>query len=305
MVLTVLGFESIAAAEDASSRRGCDGRERLRRLLLHRRPRLLTTPRISIVAVLCTVAIPCSHAQGGEDLAQQLVNPFTTVIRLPVGLDYDKKIGPLDRGKAYALSIEPLVPIALNAQWSLISRTIVTAVAQKDVFPGAGSQSGLGDTLQSFFFSPRKQARAGTSWGAGPAILLPTATDDELGSKKWGLGPTGGVFHDVGPWTLGILAHHLWSVAGSGGASISSTFLQPALSYTTPADWTYTLQTEATYDWKARQWSVPLEASVAKLLKLGGQEVSLEAGLRYWAANPASGPKGWGLSFTATWAFPK
>src|SRR4029453_17722502 len=144
-----------------------------------------------------------------------------------------------------------------------------------------------------------------TWWGAGPGFLLPTATDNMLGAKKWGMGPTGGAFHDAGPWTVGILANHVWSVGGGGDSSISSPFLQPALSYTTADDWSYTLQTEATYDWKGRQWSVPLEASAAKLLKIGGQQVNLEAGVHYWAINPESGPKRWGLSFTVTWLFPR
>jgi hypothetical protein len=94
-------------------------------------------------------------------------------------------------------------------------------------------------------------------------------------------------------------------VAGSGSTNVSSTFLQPVLSYTTDDAWSYTLQTDATYDWIARQWSVPLEASVAKLVKIGGTQVNLEAGVHYWAANPDSGPKGWGFSFTATLLFPK
>jgi hypothetical protein len=95
----------------------------------------------------------------------------------------------------------------------------------------------------------------------------------------------------------------VWSVAGS--ASISASFLNPALSYTTPDDWSYTLQTEATYDWKGRQWSVPLEASVGRLVKIGGEQLNLEAGILYWSTSPDSGPKGWGWSLTVTWLLPK
>jgi hypothetical protein len=58
----------------------------------------------------------------------------------------------------------------------------------------------------------------------------------------------------TGPWTYGALANHIWSVAGSDSRpDISSTFLQPFLAYTTPDAWTYTLNLESTYDWKAEQ----------------------------------------------------
>jgi hypothetical protein len=257
-------------------------------------------------AVLSAVAATGARAQSDSDLAKALVNPFTTLVKVPLELAYDKRIGPVNGGKAHALSIQPVIPITLNQDWTIISRTILTVVSQKDVFPGAGGQSGLGDTLQSFFLSPPKTTAGGTAWGIGPVLLLPTATDDLLGSKKWGLGPTGGVFTDSGPWTVGILANHIWSIEGSGNSgSISSTFLQPALSYTTSQGWSYTVQTEATYDWKGRQWSVPLEASVAKLTRIGSQQVNLEAGVHYWADSPESGPKGWGVSVTVTLLFPK
>jgi hypothetical protein len=254
---------------------------------------------------VCVAVSVGAGAQTDDDLAGQVVNPFTSMVKVPLQINYDQKIGPERSGKSYTLAVQPLIPFTLDADWDLISRTIFLATAQKDVSPGAGNQSGLGDTLQSFFISPRKASAGGVDWGLGAAVLLPTASDD-LGAKKWALGPTGGLFRDSGPWTTGILANHIWSVGGSGGDSgISSTFLQPIVSYTAGEAWSYTLQTEATYDWKVKQWSVPIEASLAKLTRLGGQHVNLEAGVHYWAASAESGPKGWGFSFTTTLLFTK
>jgi hypothetical protein len=253
----------------------------------------------------CVAVSVGAGAQTEDDLAGQVVNPFTSTVKVPVQISYDRKIGPESAGKSYTLAVQPLIPFTLDADWDLISRTVFLATAQKDVSPGAGSESGLEDTLQSFFISPRKASAGGVDWGLGAAVLLPTASD-ALGAKKWAIGPTGGVFRDSGPWTTGVLANHVWSVAGSSdGRSISSTFLQPIVSYTAGEAWTYTLQTEATYDWRVKQWSVPIEASVAKLARFGGEHVNLEAGVHYWAASPESGPKGWGFAFTTTLLFSK
>jgi len=99
-----------------------------------------------------------------------------------------------------------------------------------------------------------------------------------------------------GPWTYGTLANHIWSVAGDGGrADISSTFLQPFASYTTHDAWTFTLDTESTYDWKSDQWSVPINFSVSKLVTFDKQPVSFQVGARYWAESPEGGPQGWGV----------
>ena len=154
--------------------------------------------------------------------------------------------------------------------------------------------------MQSLFFSPKKPSEGGLIWGVGPVLLLPTGSDDLLSAKKWGAGPTGVVLKQVGPWTVGALANHLWSVGGSGNQDISSTFLQPFVSYTTPTAWSFALNTESTYDWEREQWAVPVNAVVSKVTRLGDQLVSFGAGARYWADSPDSGPHGWGFRLVLT-----
>jgi len=199
-----------------------------------------------------------------------------------------------------------VVPFALNAEWNVISRTILLVVSQKDIFPGAGSQSDLGDIVQSVFFSPKAPTAGGWIWGAGPVPLLPTGTNDLLSAKKWGLGPTAVLLKQDHGWTYGALTNHIWSVAGDSARSdISTTFVQPFLSYTTPTAWTYAVNTESTYDWKNKQWSVPLNLFVSKVTKIDTQLIGVGGGVRYWADRPDSGPHGWGLRLVVTLLFLK
>ena len=194
----------------------------------------------------------------------------------------------------------------LSASWNLISRTIVSFVSQDDIFPGAGDQTGLGDVVQSLFFSPAAPTPRGLIWGVGPVLLLPTATDELLGSEKWGIGPTGVALRQSGPWTYGLLVNHIWDFAGEDSrADVSSTLLQPFLSYNTPTAWTYSLQTESVYNWEAEEWSVPVNATVSKLAKLGKLPVQYKAGLRYWADSPERGPDGLGVKVGLVILLPK
>jgi hypothetical protein len=166
------------------------------------------------------------------------------------------------------MNIQPVIPISLTQDWNVISRTILPIVNQNHIFPGAGSQFGLGDTLQSLFFSPVKPT-AGIIWGVGPVFLIPTGTDSLLTAGKFGLGPTGVALKQEGPWTFGMLFNHVWSVAGwESRPYVSNTFLQPFLAYTTKDAWTFTVNTESTYDWRAENWSVPLNFMLAKLTKI-------------------------------------
>lgn len=244
--------------------------------------------------------------RGDAELAQELSNPLADLMTIPIQMNYDRDIGPLDDGWKLQTNIQPVIPVALNKDWNLISRTIMPVIYQDDIFPGAGSQFGLGDINLSLFFSPKKPTSGGLIWGIGPVLLFPTATDSLLGARKWGAGPTAVALTMRGPWTLGILANHVWSYTGdSDRQDISNTFLQPFAAYTWPSAWTVSVQSESTYNWKTDKWSVPVNVAVSKLVRLGKLPVSLQAGVGYWLESPDSGPEGFRFRLQANFVLPK
>jgi hypothetical protein len=109
-----------------------------------------------------------------------------------------------------------------------------------------------------------------------------------------------------GKWTYGALWNHIWSVAGHDDRKdVNATFIQPFVAYTTRTAWTYLLNTESSYDWKADTWSVPIHLVATKVVKFGTQPVSIGGGLRCWVNSPASGPHGCGFRFIVIPLFPK
>lgn len=256
------------------------------------------------IAILLAVSASAVSAQEA-DLAKKLSNPVASLISVPFQWNYDHGLGPTD-GDKVTLNIQPVIPITLNDHWNLISRTIAPVVLQNDIAGNSGTQFGLGDTTQSFFFSPKEPTAGGLIWGVGPALLLPTGTEDLLSSRKWGAGPTGVALRQSGPWTYGGLVNHIWSFAGDDTRSdVNSTYLQPFLSYTTKDAWTFTLNSEATYNWTSNEWSVPLNAMVSKLVTIDKRPISFQAGVRYYAASSDNGPDGFGARAAVTFLFPK
>lgn len=254
----------------------------------------------ALIIALATSS-PCLRAQDA-DIAKKLTNPIADLISIPIQSNYDFGIGPGDGTKS-TTNIQPVIPIHLNDDWNLISRTILPVIDQKGIVPGGSSDAfGLGDTVQSFFFSPKSSTPI---WGVGPVFLLPTATDEILGGKKWGIGPTAILLKQEGPWTFGALTNHLWDFAGDEDRnSVNATYFQPFASYTTPMATTYTVNLESTYDWQGKEWNVPLNFMVSQLMKVGSQRVQLFAGARYYIDTPEGGPE-WGLRFGFTFLFPK
>ncbi|MBT8145712.1 MAG: transporter [Gammaproteobacteria bacterium] len=245
-------------------------------------------------------------AEDEADLAKKLANPVASLISVPVQANYDENIGVNDAGSVWRTNIQPVIPLSIGNDWNLISRTILPIINQDDIpTPGAG-ESGVGDIVQSFFFSPKNPTKNGLIWGVGPVLLLDTASDARLGAEQWGAGPTGVVLKQEGPWTYGLLANHIESFSGKDArADVSATFLQPFMSYITPTKMTYGLSTESTYDWETRQWAVPINLTANQLLKTGKQIYQVGGGVRYWAESTRTGPEGWGLRLQLTLLFPK
>ena len=243
---------------------------------------------------------------SAADLAKQLSNPIAALISVPFQLNYDSDIGPDDEGERFTLNIQPVIPVSLNDDWNIISRTILPVIDQRSIYPGAGDQTGIGDIVQSVFFSPKAPSSSGWIWGVGPVFLLPTGSDDLLTGEKWGAGPTAVALKQSGPWTYGALVNHIESFAGdSDRGDISSTFLQPFISYGTPKGVTYALNMESTYDWEADDASVPVNLMVNKVSRIGGQMIQYGAGIRYWAESTEGGPEGLGFRLNFVLLFPK
>jgi len=268
---------------------------------------LLSALLVAATALSLTLGSASVFAQeDSAELAKKLSNPVAALISVPFQFNYNKDIGPVDEGERWTLNIQPVVPIEINQEWNIISRTILPIIWQDDIFPSAGSQSGIGDIFQSLFLSPKAPTASGWIWGAGPVFLLPTGSDDLLTADKWGAGPTAVVLKQQGPWTYGLLGNHVWSFAGDDDrADVNATFLQPFLAYATPTAWTFSLNSESTYDWESEEWTVPINGMITKVTKIGNQLVSVGGGVRYWLASPEQSPEGWGLRFIVTLLFPK
>ena len=238
-------------------------------------------------------------AESDSELAKQTQNPIASLISVPLQSNWDFNIGPTNNNTNYLMNVQPVIPISISDGYNLIIRTILPIKANE--FPS--SVAGLGDVLQSFFFSP-KQPLDGWIIGAGPAVLYPSATDKTLGGGKWGMGPTVVFLKQQSGWTYGMLSNHIWSFAGvSDRSDVNSTYLQPFLTYTNKSHTSFSVNSESTYDWEHRQWTVPFNFLVTQLLRIGGHPLTLQIGPRYYADKPTGGPD-WGVRFAVTFLFP-
>jgi hypothetical protein len=125
------------------------------------------------VALLSFGAISTANAQSDSDLAQELTNPIAGLIQVPFQNNFDWGGGHRNDAFRYTLNVQPVIPLTLNPDWNLITRTVIPFASFDGVFPQ--NESGLADIVQSFFFSPSRPTSSGIVWGVGPVFLYPTA----------------------------------------------------------------------------------------------------------------------------------
>jgi hypothetical protein len=275
----------------------------------------------ALVAVGALAQAPVCHAQApappvgaehpeekGSDLsglAKQLQNPVSNLISVPFQDNLNYGIGPFDR-VSNTLNIQPVVPLHATDEWNVITRIIVPIVYQPNIHQPTDGISGLGDINPSLFLAP---AHPGALiWGVGPAFLLPTATQTQLGTGKWSIGPTAVVLVQPHPWTIGALANNVWSFAGeSGRSSVNQFYGQYFVNYNLPEGWYLTSSPVITANWKATSgnvWTVPVGGGVGKVFRLASQSLNGQVTAFWNAVTPDDGAS-WQMRLQLAFLFPE
>ena len=243
------------------------------------------------------------NAADEESLAAAAQNPVADLVSLPFQNNTNFDVGPAERTQN-VLNIQPVAPFKLNESWNLITRTILPVISQPA--PGNDRTDGLGDLNFTGFISPRQPGRV--IWGAGPALVFPTATDDVLGSEKWSAGPSIVILTMPGSWVLGALVSNVWSVAGEDErADVNSFLLQYFINYNYPSGWYLTSAPIITANWEApsgQEWTVPFGGGFGRVFRIGKRPVNASAQAFYNVEAPDSGAN-WSLRVQLQLLFPR
>jgi hypothetical protein len=242
---------------------------------------------------------------GGGDLAKASQNPVADMISIPFQNQFNFGIGP-NNVMGYIMEFEPVIPLHLSEDWHLITRTITPVINVPSPAPGVPSAFGLGDISPTLFLSPAKPGKF--TWGLGPVLSFPTATDSLLGTGKWSAGPSAVGLVMPGHWVIGALVSQQWSFAGWGDNNVSSFLVEPFINYNLTNHWYLTTSPIITANWEASgddRWTVPLGGGVGKIIKLGGKlPVNVQLAAYANVVKPDFGPD-WQLRFQFSFLFPE
>jgi hypothetical protein len=244
--------------------------------------------------------------EPGEDktgeLARAAQNPVASLISLPLQNNTNFNFGPREKTQNI-LNIQPVLPFELTEDWNLITRTIVPVISQPAFTPSQDRKNGLGDTIFTAFLSPKDSGE--WLWGAGPALLLPTSTDDRLGAGEWGAGPSAVVLTIRGPWVAGSLFSNVWSFTDDKDVNLFT--WQPFVNYNMDGGWYLTSSPIVTANWEADSddtWTVPFGGGIGKVFRIGNQPMNVSAASYYNVETPEFGAD-WQMRLQVQFLFPK
>ena len=240
-------------------------------------------------------------------LAEKLQNPIADLISLPFQNNTTFNVGP-NKGAQDILNIQPVIPIHINQDWNVITRTILPLVWSPSFQPAATVPPfGLAPITFSAFLSPT-QTIDGWTWGIGPIVELPTITNKTLGSNVWGLGPAIVAVRTAHPWVYGLLVNTVFSLGGTSGPSgtrYTVTTINPFINYNFGEGWFVGMSNVTTANWDAggEKWTLPVGAEFGRLVKIANKlPVNMLVGAYYNALRPA-GAGTWELRTQVTFIF--
>ena len=259
---------------------------------------------ILIVLFCCFFLVLAGNSHGQDqatDLAKKTQNPVSDLISVPFQNNFNFGVGPQDKLQ-YVLNIQPVLPQRISEQWNWIHRAIIPIIDQ----PAPVDEFGLGDIQYQGYLSPANPG--GLTWGVGPVLQVPSATDDQLGTEKWSAGLGAVALQMTGPWVYGVLANNIWSFAGDDNRpDVNQMLIQPFVNYNLGKGLAIGSAPIITANWEAssgQKWTVPLGAQISQIIPIGKIPVNFLLGAYYNVEKPDNGPD-WSLRFQFALLFPK
>ena len=228
---------------------------------------------IAVSITTSTAGTTAAAEDTDKALAQKTQNPVADLISVPFQNNTSYNSGPRERTQN-VMNIQPVIPVNLNDEYNLITRTILPIVSEPSSFSGQDRQNGIGDTTFTAFISPKEPAFGGLIWGAGPVFNIPTASDDRLGADLWGMGISAVGLTIQGPIVAGAIVSNTWSLEGE---DFSRFLLQYFVNYNFAHGWYLSSSPIMTADWEVdhNAWTIPVGGGFGKIHRIRKIPVNL------------------------------
>lgn len=247
---------------------------------------------IACTALAFLLALPSVPANAQDSARAQANNPLANTTALNFHNVYTGSLTGTGQTAnqfflRYAQPIE-----AFGGQWLMRATVPMNSFSQA----AGGHETGLGDVniFAAYLFEMNNPS---VSFGFGPQITIPTATDQSLGSDKWSLGFANVLFNASSPrFQWGYLLTWQASVAGdSARADVNAAAFQPFGFYQLGNGWYLRSTGIWIYDFETDNYAIPIGLGVGKVTKLEQAVMNAFIEPQYSIKTRGNGQPEWGV----------
>lgn len=261
----------------------------------HKHIRILTA-----VMLFLLLGIPCAHAEDADSSAQAN-NPLANLTAFNIQSYYIGELSGTEQA-ANQFWLRYAKPFSIGeSSWLLRTSLPYNSFPT----PATGNTSnGLGD-LNAFAAYLIDTGNPGISFGIGPQLTVPTATDDVLGSEKWSAGLVNVLFNATSKkFQYGYLVTWQHSFAGKGGREdVNLGALQPFAMYQLGGGTYLRAAPIWVYNFENDGYGVPIGIGIGKVLKQGKTVYNFFVEPQYSVADRGPGQPEWQVYFALNMQF--
>ena len=243
--------------------------------------------------ILFTILSTGLFAQEKSDVqkaAANATNPLASVTKLQIQPNYTLNDNGGDQLSMYARVMQPSRTIGLPfikskdpSKIYSIYRLEVPVVSQ--TFPdNVGDATGISDLIliDAVVFKLKKGL-----FGIGPALIIPTASSEYLGSGKWSGGAAVVYGTKAFGLSLGLLGQQFISFAGDSERDDQNYMLfQPIITKIFKEGYFINFSPIMKFDWENSDYNIPLGASIGKAF---AKNLTMFIGAEYVVSGPGQG----------------
>ena len=245
--------------------------------------------KIVVIFLLLSATIKAQEKSDEQKAAANATNPLAFVTKLQIQPNYTFKDNGGDQVSIFNRVMQPSKTIGLpfikskNPKIYSIYRLEMPIVSQ--TFPdNVGDATGLSDfiIIDAITFKLKKGL-----FGIGPALIMPTASSEYLGSGKW----SGGTVIIYGTkafgLSIGVLGQQFFSFAGDTERADQNYMLfQPIITKIFKKGYFINYSPIMKFDWENSTYNIPVGLSIGKAFS---KSLTMFIGTEYVVTGPGQG----------------
>jgi len=244
-------------------------------------------------------------SESNTEIARQLNNPNSPLAKMTMEYTttfFEGDLSNADDQTGNLFVFQPTFPFPLTDDGTvqIFARPAFALLLEQPYFNTSDgefkSKTAFAD--MGFDVALGKSFESGLIFVGGLQGTIPTGSSDDLSADQWRLGPEGIVAYINKTGFLAAFPAHQWDVSGSN--AFSTTTLELFAGLFLKDGLVLMSQPAMSYDHEREDWTIPINASIRQVIRIGKMPVQIGMNLDYFVKKPDAFGPNWAITLSFT-----